>query len=89
MTKFNVIQLVHTAFNIYSWLLLARIIMSWFQVDPYSPIVQFIGRATDPVLRFFRGLIPPIGMMDLSPLLAFFALRIVQQLIVQLLWRVL
>lgn len=89
MTKFDLIRLVHTLFNIYSWLLLARIIMMWFQVDSYNPAVQFVARVTDPVLRFFRGLLPTTGMIDFSPILAFFALRLVQQLVVQLLWRVL
>lgn len=89
MTKFNVIQLVHTLFNVYSWLLLGRILMSWFQLDPYNPAVQFIARVTDPVLRIFRGLLPPFGMIDFSPMLAFFAVRIVERIVVQLLWRVL
>lgn len=89
MTKFTIIRFVHTLFNVYSWLLLARIIMTWFQVDPYNPAVQFVGRITDPVLRIFRGLVPSAGMVDFSPLLAFFALRLAQQLVVQLLWRVL
>lgn len=88
MTKFQLIQFVNTLFNVYSWLLLARVIMSWFHVDPYNPAVQFIGRVTDPVLRWFRGLLP-MGPVDFSPMLAFFVVRLVQRLVVQLLWRVL
>lgn len=88
MTKFHLIRLIHQLFNVYSWLLLARVIMSWFQVDPYNPAVQFIGKVTDPVLRWFRGLLP-MGPVDFSPMLAFFAVRIVQSVVVQLLWRVL
>lgn len=88
MTKFHIIRLIHQLFNVYSWLLLARVIMSWFQVDPYNPAVQFIGKVTDPVLRWFRGLLP-MGPVDFSPMLAFFAVRIVQSVVVQLLWRVL
>lgn len=85
----TIIRLVNTAFEIYSWLMLARILLSWFPVDPYNPAVRFIARVTDPFLRIFRGLIPPIGgMLDISPILAFFALRLIQTFVVRILWQV-
>lgn len=85
MTKFGMIRLVQMLFNIYSWLLLGRILMSFFQVDPYHPAVQFVARITDPFLRFFRGLLPPFGMIDFSPVLALLVLRVLQSFVVQLL----
>lgn len=78
-------RLIMSAFNIYSLLLLARILLQWFPVDPYNPAVQFIARITDPFLRIFRGLLPPVGMIDFSPILAFFVLRIAQNVVGQLL----
>lgn len=82
------IRLVGTAFEVYSWLLIARILMTWFPVDPYNPLVRFIGRVTDPFLNLFRGLLPPLGMIDISPILAFFALRLLRTLVVRVLWQV-
>lgn len=82
------IRLVSTAFEVYSWLLFARIIMTWLPVDPYNPLVRFIARVTDPFLNVFRGLLPPLGMVDLSPILAFFALRLLRTLVVRVLWQV-
>ena len=55
------LQLISLAFEVYTWLLLARILLSWFPVDPYNPLVRFIARVTDPFLNIFRGLVPPVG----------------------------
>lgn len=63
--------------------------MSFFPVDPYHPAVRFVARVTDPFLRFFRGLIPPFGMIDFSPMLAFLALRLLQSVVIRMLWWVL
>ncbi|MFM7545546.1 MAG: YggT family protein, partial [Synechococcales cyanobacterium] len=49
---------------------------NWFD-PPFSVLSQL----TDPYLNLFRSLIPPLGGIDLSPMLAFFALQILQQLI--------
>ncbi len=83
------LQLISLAFEVYTWLLLARILLSWFPVDPYNPLVRFIARVTDPFLNIFRGLVPPVGgVLDISPILAFFALRILRSLVMGVLWQV-
>ena len=56
------------------WLLFARIIISWFPIDPYNTIIAFLIQITDPILAPFRRLRLQIGMIDLSPLFAFAAL---------------
>ena len=57
--------------DIYWWLILIRAVLSWVSPDPYNPIVQFIERATEPVLAPFRRLVPAYKMgLDISPLLA-------------------
>lgn len=83
------LQLISLAFEVYTWLLLARILLSWFPVDPYNPLVRFIARVTDPFLNIFRRLVPPVGgVLDISPILAFFALRILRSLVMGVLWQV-
>ncbi|MFO7310918.1 MAG: YggT family protein [Bacillota bacterium] len=82
------IRLVNTLFEVYSWLLLIRILLTWFPVDPYNPAVRFIARVTDPFLRLFRGILPPIGMLDLSPILAFIVLNLLRRLVVEVLWAI-
>lgn len=83
---FALIRLVNTAFDVYSWLLIARILLTWLPVDPYNPAVRFIARVTEPYLRLFRGLLPPLGALDLSPIVAFIVLGLIRRLVVNLLW---
>jgi len=84
----GLIRLVDTLFEVYSWLLIIRILLTWFPVDPYNPVVRFIARVTDPFLRLFRGILPPIGMLDLSPILAFIVLNLLRRLVVNVLWSI-
>ncbi len=66
------------------WLLFARIIISWFPVDPFHGIVQFLHQITDPLLEPLRRLPLQIGMMDLSPLVAFVILFFIRNVLVRL-----
>lgn len=80
------ITLVDMAIEVYTWLLLARIIMSWLpSIDRYHPVVKFIYSITEPVLRPFRNLIPPVNGIDLSPIVVFFVLGLVRRLVMRLL----
>lgn len=79
--------LVNGICTILYWLLFARIVISWLPVDPYSSVVQFLHQVTDPILEPLRRLPLRIGMLDLSPLVAFFILYITQQVLVMILMR--
>ncbi len=69
--------------QVYSYVLLARALISWIpNLDPYNPIVQFLYQITEPVLEPVRRLIPPLGgMIDISIIVVFFALIILQQML--------
>ena len=68
--------------EIYSLILLLRVLLSWFpNLDWSNPLLGTLGSITDPYLNAFRGLIPPMGGLDLSAILAFVALSLVQQLL--------
>lgn len=71
--------------EIVKWLVLARALMSWF-VAPSSrnPIALFLRRITDPILAPIGELLPRLGAVDLSPLIAFFLLALLQQLVVRI-----
>lgn len=58
-------------FKVLYFLLVIRIILSLFQVNPYSDIVSTLYQITDPILLPFRRLPLQIGMIDFSPLVAF------------------
>lgn len=76
-----VIQTIDLIFTFLYLAIMARIILSWFRFDPYHPVSVFLYRVTEPILGFFRGIIPPVGMLDLSPIVAIIVLGIVQQLL--------
>ena len=67
----KIVELGDGLLTIYKYLLLASVIISWVNADPYNPIVNFIYRVTDPLLRRIRRHMPDTGMLDLSPLVAF------------------
>ena len=77
--------LVNGICTILYWLLFARIIVSWLPVDPYHSVVLFLIQVTDPILLPFRRIPLRIGMLDLSPLLAFAALYLVNRVLVRIL----
>ncbi|MFZ5596373.1 MAG: YggT family protein [Bacillota bacterium] len=82
-----IVYFVNIIFEVYMALILARVLLSWVRHNPYQPIIKFIYETTDPVLGFFRRLIPPIGMVDISPIAAFFVLSLVRSLIINILYR--
>ena len=70
--------------NIYFLVLFVRLVLSWFpNLDWGNPILSAITSITDPFLNLFRSFIPPIGGLDLSALVAFFSLTMVQRLLEQ------
>ena len=73
-------------FDIYNFLIFLRILLSWIpSIDWNSQPFKFVSSITDPVLNIFRGIIPPIGMLDISPVIAIIALYIVEGLVLRLL----
>lgn len=61
--------------TLYSYLVIAYILMSWFPNARESSIGQFISSLVEPYLAPFRKIIPPLGMIDVSPIVAIMALR--------------
>jgi YggT family protein len=78
-------MLVNGICTILYWLLFARIIISWLSVDTFSGPMQFLVQVTEPILQPLRRLPLRIGMMDLSPLVAFFMLYITNRVLTTIL----
>lgn len=65
-----------TALQFYLVLLIIRILLSWFpNVNWYNPPFSILSQLTDPYLNLFRAIIPPLGGLDFSPMLAIFLLN--------------
>ena len=75
---FSLVNLLFTLINIYMWAIIISALLSWVNPDPHNPLVQFLRRITEPVLRPLRALAPPhkIGF-DVSPLIAVLLIQFV------------
>lgn len=65
------IDLLFAILEIIKWLVIIAAVVSWVNPDPRNPIVQFLYRSTEPILRPFRRILPPgrTGGIDFSPIL--------------------
>jgi len=78
------VDLLCSLISVYYIVLLARVILSWFPLQPGTPmasIASIIYQLTEPVMGPVRRIIPTIGMIDISPIVVFFGLRILQSAI--------
>jgi YggT family protein len=76
------LQVLAQTLSIYLLVLLVRVLLSWFpNLDWSNPVLSSVSAITDPYLQVFRGLIPPVGGLDLSAIIAFIALQFTQTLL--------
>ena len=68
-------NLLHLILQAYFWIIIARAVLSWVNPDPFNPIVRFLYRVTEPVLRPIRHRLPTLAMgIDLSPMVVILAI---------------
>lgn len=69
-------------FKVIYFLLVIRIVVSWFRVDPFSEPVNILYRITEPILLPFKRLPLQVGMIDFSPVLAFIVVSFLDHFVV-------
>ena len=71
--------------SIYSFILIIRVLLTWFPgIDWSNGVLSAMCSITDPYLNIFRGVIPPIGGFDISSILAFLLLNVLQNVLTNL-----
>lgn len=75
-------RLVELVLWAYLWMIIARAVLSWVNPDPYNPIVRFLYRVTEPVLRPIRERLPITMGLDLSPMIVVLAIYFLQSFLV-------
>jgi YggT family protein len=75
-------KLAVAVLEVYTWLIIVRVILSWVNPKPRNELLLMVIRVTEPLLGFLRSLIPLRGI-DLSPILAWLLLKLLMRLIVQ------
>lgn len=87
----TLIRVISGLVQFYEYLIIAYIIMSWFR--PSTGLLRdayvALGSVTEPYLGIFRRFIPPIGMIDISPLVALIVLQLLERVLVSVLFAVL
>ncbi len=78
----NILAVLSQTLFIYSYILILRVLLTWFpNLDWSNPILANVSAITDPYLNLFRGIIPAIGGLDISPILAFIVLNVAESLL--------
>ena len=76
-----ILAFIDNFFWVYMILLFARIIGSWIPELQQYQAMEFVKFCTDPYLNVFRRIIPPLGMIDISPIIAFLCLGLIESLV--------
>lgn len=84
---FWVYKFIKYLFNFYEYSMLAYILTSWFPQIKNNFIVEFLEAICEPYLKIFRKIIPPFGMLDISPIAALVVLSVIENLIIMLLFK--
>jgi YggT family protein len=69
-----IVDVLHLVIQAYIIIIIVRSVLSWVNPDPYNPIVRFLYRITEPVLRPIRHRMPDLGGLDLSPMVVILVL---------------
>lgn len=82
----HISQIVFEFFRLYFWIIIVRIFLTWIpSIDWSSPFFRALAIVSDVVLEPFRKIIPPMGGLDFSPIIALLVLQFVQFAVVNLL----
>ena len=73
-------MLLGTLLDLYSLVVIAAVVLSWTQLPPSHPVVQFVDMFTAPVLAPIRRVIPTVGGLDLSPMVLLIGLQLLRGL---------
>jgi YggT family protein len=78
----SVVGVLMTVLQFYGWLIIAYVLLSWFpQAAALAEIRRALGTIVDPYLGLFRRFIPPVGALDISPIVAILVLEAIRVLL--------
>lgn len=79
------LNIIDLAFEIYFYVIIAYVLMSWLPGLQASTFGQIVGKLVEPYLDIFRRIIPPLGMIDISPIVAIIALNFIRMGVIKIL----
>lgn len=85
----SLVSLVNSLFEVYTWLILARVIISWVAPMSRHAAVRFVYDMTEPLMGLIRRYLPVTGGLDFSPLVALILVQVVQRFVIRILFGIL
>ena len=83
---YSLIRLIDFAVQIYIFIIIARVLLSWIQHNQYHPVIRFIYQVTDPPLDWLRQRLPNFGGLDISPMVLIIAILFLKKIIISILF---
>jgi YggT family protein len=80
-------QFIDILFQVLIFAIIARALLSWFNLGPSHPLVRILYDLTEPILAPLRRVIPMIGMIDITPIVAIILLQVIQGIVLSALPR--
>jgi len=77
----SLLAIVTMFVNLLSIVLILHALMSFAPIEPWHPVRRFLDQIAEPIIRPFRGLIPPVGMFDFSIMVAIIVIQILGELV--------
>lgn len=81
------VQFINLLFQVLIFAIVARALLSWFNLGPSHPIVRILYDLTEPILSPLRRVIPTIGMIDITPIAAIILLEFVRTVLLSLVFQ--
>jgi YggT family protein len=72
---------INVLFTVLTMAIFARVLLSWFPIRPDSPLILILDEITEPILRPLRSIVPRLGMLDITPIVALVMLQLLQSLL--------
>lgn len=78
----TVILFVHYLVFILTWAIIIRALVTWFPISPDNPIIRILDEVTEPIMAPLRRIVPRLGMIDITPIVALLLLQLLDQILV-------
>ena len=76
-------EIVAATVYVLTFAIIGRALLSWFNPNPHNPLVEFLVTVTEPILAPLRAIMPRMGMIDLTPMVAIILLQVVRRILLQ------
>jgi YggT family protein len=78
---------VEVLFRVLTYAIFARVLLSWFPIRPDNPLILILDEVTEPIMRPLRRIVPRLGMLDITPIVAIVVLQLLQSVLIMALQR--